>query len=594
MTAGAETGLEKTDERVEQGGEVSPEALLALKGAIRCPGLTVAAGEVAQLAGDVVNRLSVFLYKEATSCLWVVFVGGTGTGKSTLFNTLCGQSISRTGVERPKTGGPIAYAPRACAIAPGFPLQDIRIDVADEMDAASDSSSGRPGRLVTFVHDRADWSHLIMLDTPDMDSLETRNLASVEAFYLLADAVVFVTSQDKYADDVPYRFLVRIAKDRTPCFLLVNKAHDLTKEEILVPLRKQDTVFPEERLWLVAYHPSGEIRSIASDAGFNGFSQKLESELSYDRSEAFRSKRQAERAEALVADIEHLSGVIETEYRETQEWLSRLDRLCDRACSDLIRTEKERFTADSRQHLHSEIRKLFQRYDPLSKPRRFIRQVLSVPLQLIGLRPAGHAKDRRDALTKVRQKMDLTPIFGAVERFNRGVLEGLSTEREEAPFFQAIHQPDMALTEGDIRAAMSEEHDRLDRWLEAKFKDLARGLPRHKRWGIYSTSILWGTLIVSFEIVVGGGFSGLDAILDSLLAPFITKGSMELFAYREIKAVAKELARQYQQALRSIVERQRDRYREAMLTLLTDPRDLDRLKGLSDRLAALRQGKAHD
>jgi hypothetical protein len=94
--------------------------------------------------------------------------------------------------------------------------------------------------------------------------------------------------------------------------------------------------------------------------------------------------------------------------------------------------------------------------------------------------------------------------------------------------------------------------------------------------------------------VVGGGFSGLDAILDSLLAPFITKGSMELFAYREIKAVAKELARQYQRTLRSIVERQRDRYRGAMLTLLTDPRDLERLRGLSDRITAVRQGKAHD
>jgi hypothetical protein len=594
MTHFTQPDREKTQETVAPGLEMSPAALSELGDSIRCPGLTVAASEVAQLAGDVVNRLSVFLYKEAGPCLWVIFVGGTGTGKSTLFNTLCGESLSRTGVERPKTSGPIAYAHKRCSIEPGFPLEEIPVEVAGYADANAAPSAGRPGHLVAFIHVREDWSHLVLLDTPDMDSVEPRNLASVETFYRFADAVVFVTSQDKYADDVPYRFLVRIAKDRTPCFLLVNKAQGLTKEEILAPLRRQGAAFPENRLWLVAYHPSGKTGAIAADDGFKGFSQTLSGELSPERADMIRAERQEERAEALVSDVEHLSGIIETEYRETQRWLDRLERLCDTSCADLIRGEKERFTTESRQHLQMEIRKLFQRYDPLSKPRRFVRQILSAPLALLGVRLGRRPKDRRDALSKVREKIDLTPIWGAVEQFNRAVLEQLSPKRQDSPLFIAIHQSDMPLTEAEIRAALAEEHDRLDQWLEAKFKELARGLPRHKRWGIYSTSVLWGTLIVSFEIVVGGGFSGLDAILDSMLAPFITKGSMELFAYREIKVVARELAKQYQQALRSIVERQRDRYRQAVLALLMEPGDLDRLKGLSDRIAAVRQGRDHD
>ena len=146
----------------------------------------------------------------------------------------------------------------------------------------------------------------------------------------------------------------------------------------------------------------------------------------------------------------------------------------------------------------------------------------------------------------------------------------------------------MPLTETEIRSAMSKEHDKLDRWLQKKFKDLSRRLPTHKRWGIYSTSILWGTLILSFQIVVGGGFSGLDAILDSVLAPFITKGSMELFAYREIKAVAKALAQQYQEALCSILERQKQRYEKALLDLLTKTEDLATLKALQEEMEAVR------
>jgi len=78
--------------------------------AVQCPGLTRGAGEIQGLAEDVRKRLAVFSYKQHMPCLWVVFLGGTGTGKSTIFNALCGKHLSETGVERPKTSGPIVYA----------------------------------------------------------------------------------------------------------------------------------------------------------------------------------------------------------------------------------------------------------------------------------------------------------------------------------------------------------------------------------------------------------------------------------------------------------------------------------------------------
>jgi hypothetical protein len=81
-----------------------------LRGALRYPGLTSKTREIRELAEDLPKMLAVFNYKRETPCLWVVFLGGTGTGKSTLFNALCGEELSETGVERPKTSGPIAYA----------------------------------------------------------------------------------------------------------------------------------------------------------------------------------------------------------------------------------------------------------------------------------------------------------------------------------------------------------------------------------------------------------------------------------------------------------------------------------------------------
>jgi hypothetical protein len=115
-------------------------------------------------------------------------------------------------------------------------------------------------------------------------------------------------------------------------------------------------------------------------------------------------------------------------------------------------------------------------------------------------------------------------------------------------------------------------------WLEETFKTISRGIPKTKEWGIYSTSLLWGVLILSFETVVGGGFTVLDAALDTALAPFVTKGAVEIFAYHEIQKVAKELAKRYQEGLVSVVGKQRDRYRHSLTSLTTPLEEIEALK----------------
>jgi len=109
----------------EPKGRVPAEPISAaphLPGTIHCPGLSAGAARIPGLAADLSQRLAVFHYKHGSPHLWVVFLGGTGTGKSTLFNALLGSELSQTGVERPKTRGPILYAHRRAAIEEGFPF----------------------------------------------------------------------------------------------------------------------------------------------------------------------------------------------------------------------------------------------------------------------------------------------------------------------------------------------------------------------------------------------------------------------------------------------------------------------------------------
>ncbi len=563
--------------------KTSSDELFSLMNVIRSAGLTVEANKIKDLAEDLFKRLAVFFYKKRMPCLWIAFIGGTGTGKSTLFNALCGKHLSKTGVERPKTGGPIVYAHATCPIIEDFPFPNIKLEKQDLNDHFTSPSSGLPDHLLIFTHNRKDRPHLVLLDTPDMDSVETANQKIVEDFYLLSDAVVFVTSQEKYADDIPYQFLQKIVKDEKPCFLLVNKAYEhLTREEILEPLQSQGASFPKDKIWLIPYSSSNPEQSIIKDPGFLSFVSNFKTRFSSQQAESFHSDQQSKRTGELTTRIERLVGLLKKENIETQNWLNQLEDLFNESCQDLIEAEKRRFATESRQYLQREIRKLFTRYDPLAKPRRIIRQILSAPFRLLGLALGNTNSTHKNELSKVRQKIDLTPIQGAIGRFNRLVLERLSPKNENSPLLRKLRQPKVILSDEEIKAFVLKEHDLLDSWLEKRFEDLSQGLPRHKRWGIYSTSVLWGILILSFEIVVGGGFSGLDAILDSVLAPFVTKGSMELFAYREIQQVAKELGNRYQEALLNVVYRQKHRYEKVLQDFVTSPQTLVKLKQLQE------------
>ena len=109
---------------------------------------------------------------------------------------------------------------------------------------------------------------------------------------------------------------------------------------------------------------------------------------------------------------------------------------------------------------------------------------------------------------------------------------------------------------------------------------MSRGIPWAKKWGIYSTSILWGILIIAFEIIVGGGFSILDAAMDSAIAPFVTKGAVELFAYHEIQRVARELSRRYQDGLVSVMKEQEKRYEASLDSLLAPEEVVESLRAM--------------
>lgn len=118
----------------------------------------------------------------------VVLGGSTGVGKSTLFNTLLQREVSVAGVLRPTTRrAVIAHHPSVHQV----PLRDLADAVA--------TPAIPPG--------------LVLLDAPDLDSLEASNRLMAEKLLDAADLWLFVTSAARYGDRIPWENLVR-ARDR--------------------------------------------------------------------------------------------------------------------------------------------------------------------------------------------------------------------------------------------------------------------------------------------------------------------------------------------------------------------------------------------
>jgi energy-coupling factor transporter ATP-binding protein EcfA2 len=540
-----------------------------------------------RLAEELSRRLAVFAYKEQNPYLWVVFLGGTGTGKSTLFNALLGSEVSQTGVERPKTRGPVAYAHRRAAIEESFPFPAFQVDRSAGGRTLSIPAEGAPGRLLVVEHEREECAHLVFVDTPDLDSVEADNRRLAELLYLLADKVLFVTSQEKYADQVPYQFLLQVIQDRRPYAILLNKVgEDLTPGEVIESFNVHGVSVPEDGLRLIPRVPVHPSQTVAATRAFGAFREELLRKVGLEGLGAFRERQAADRVDDLRNRIGGLQEVLHQEAEAAAQWLKRLEDLSRRTSRDLLDRYKERFAAVTKEHLQREIRKLYARYDVLARPRRFIRSLLLAPLRLLGLRQEESRAAHDEALSRLRRKMDPAVVKTTIERFNRSVLEELSPVDRAAPLFRALRKPGLPLTGSEIEQRLDGQQERLTAWLEETFARLERGIPPQKRLGIYSTSVLWGVVILAFETAIGGGLTLLDAALDTILAPLVTKGAVELFAYYEIEKIGKQLAARYQEALTSVLSEQGDRYRRCFDGLMTSKEVQEALGAIDTGLAA--------
>jgi energy-coupling factor transporter ATP-binding protein EcfA2 len=142
----------------------------------------------------------------------VALAGATGSGKSSLFNALCGLDLAAVGVKRPTTSWALA-----CSWGP-----DGADELLDWLGIPKRHQINRMGMLDETTEER-ELRGLILLDLPDHDSTEVSHHLEVQRLVTLADVLVWVLDPQKYADAAIHdRFLRPLATHSDVMMVVLN------------------------------------------------------------------------------------------------------------------------------------------------------------------------------------------------------------------------------------------------------------------------------------------------------------------------------------------------------------------------------------
>jgi GTP-binding protein EngB required for normal cell division len=149
----------------------------------------------------------------------VALAGGTGSGKSSIFNYLAGADFSAVGVIRPVTRDAHACVWDASGSGSlldwlGVPRR-FRYARASKLDVGESSLNG-----------------LVLIDLPDHDSVVGGASRQVDRLIGMADLMVWVLDPQKYADGAVHRrYLVPLAGHSDVIAVVLNQADHLSADE---------------------------------------------------------------------------------------------------------------------------------------------------------------------------------------------------------------------------------------------------------------------------------------------------------------------------------------------------------------------------
>lgn len=152
--------------------------------------------------------------------------GGTGSGKSSILNSVAGEVVAEVGGVRPTTQAPAAIVPEEHAESLAGLLEEIGVD-----------------DVTTFG------GSVCLIDLPDYDSVEVNHRATVDGVLPMVDVVIWVADPEKYRDArFHHDYLQRFRSHADRFLFVLNQTDRLPPDEVGKVVEDFETALAEDGL----------------------------------------------------------------------------------------------------------------------------------------------------------------------------------------------------------------------------------------------------------------------------------------------------------------------------------------------------------
>ncbi len=508
----------------------------------------------------------------------VALIGGTGTGKSTLFNSLAGRTISDVGVRRP------------CTLQPVLLVHEDALPRLQDCPCLGITEESRPRYS---CHRDDSLRHLILADTPDFDSIETANRRIAEDLFVMCDIAVLITSQEKYGDLSGDRMREMAAGWNKQTLFVMNK---VTSESAWEDFRRALAETETKTEPIVVNRLAAAPDFIPGLRDLPGFSELFSHNSAETRVEEIRNRERTRLKMRVTSGLEELEGLLNLRIERIENLNAAIHRILRSVSEEMERSLDVVVSSEMETRIRGRLQELLRKYDILFVPRMFVRNTLRKAFRSIShILSVGEA-DRKpetengdimtEDLHKMRSAAVLEPLERAVGRLNYRISELLVSNPGMADLREVAAGDVPKWSPEKIRSLYEEAFPGVEHLLEEEFGRLRNGLSTADEIKLYGSYTLWALVLITAEIVVGGGFTLLDALLNGVIVPFIPKWLLNLRVLDTLKEIGRRVDERHRKELRDILHARADLYVRTFSGLLPSRESVEKVRRLREGVAA--------
>ncbi|MGP5264388.1 dynamin family protein [Glutamicibacter arilaitensis] len=193
-----------------------------------------------ELRNKALHQISDYLIPRVSNLgapLLVVVGGSTGSGKSTLVNSLLGEPVSLSGAVRPTTRTPVlAFNPVDQSF---FESERILPELKRVAGRGFNADAGAASNHALLMTPREQVPRgLAILDAPDIDSVSDENRELAGQLLNAADLWIFVTTANRYADALPWDMLTEAGARKITVCVVLNRVPPGAEDDIVPDLKR--------------------------------------------------------------------------------------------------------------------------------------------------------------------------------------------------------------------------------------------------------------------------------------------------------------------------------------------------------------------